>query len=72
MAEKVVFLVLILLIVALMGGMFVMTNEKIRVLENELNCQKVVHEIELEEVKKKQRITAQDVDFLEKMIKEEL
>ena len=68
MAEKVVFLVLILLIVSLLGGMFVTMNEKIRVLESELNYQKVVHEMEIEEVKKSQRITAQDVDFLEKMI----
>lgn len=72
MGEKVIILVLILLVVALMGGMFVMMNEKINVLENELNYQKTVYDLELEEMKKKQRITAQDVDFLEKMIKEEL
>lgn len=71
MAEKVVFLVLILLVAALLGGMFVTMNEKIRMLESELNYQKVVHEIELEEVKKNQRITAQDVDILEKIVKED-
>ena len=48
-----------------------MMNQKIDALEYELDCQKVVQELELEEVKKSQRITAQDVAVLEKIVKED-
>ena len=53
-------------------GMNVSLDYKMMELEYELEQTKLIHNKELEEMKKKQRITAQDVDFLEKMIKEEL
>lgn len=71
MLEKVASILVLLMIMALIG-MYISADSRMRSLEYELNQQKIMHEMELEEMRKKQRITAQDVDFLEKMIKEEL
>ena len=69
---KNLFCILILLVVMSFIGAFVMVDAKIKLLEEEMQQKEMIHKYELEEIKKKQRITAQDVDFLEKIIKEEL
>lgn len=69
---KNLFCILILLVVISFVGAFVMVDTKIKLLEEEIQQKEIMHKHELEEIKKKQRITAQDVDFLEKIIKEEL
>lgn len=69
---KNLFCILILLVVMSFIGAFVMVDAKIKLLEEEMQQKEMMHKYELEEIKKKQRITAQDVDFLEKIIKEEL
>ena len=71
MLEKVASILGLLMIMALIG-MYISADSRMRSLEYELNQQRIIYEKELEEMRKKQRITAQDVDFLEKMIKEEL
>ena len=69
---KNLFCILVLLVVMSYVGVFVMVDTKIKSLEEEIQQKEIMHKYELEEIKKKQRITAQDVDFLEKIIKEEL
>ena len=71
MLEKVASILGLLMIMALIG-MYISADSRMRSLEYELNQQRIIYEKELEEMRKKQRITAQDVDFSEKMIKEEL
>lgn len=69
---KNLFCILVLLVVMSYVGVFVMVDAKIKSLEEEIQQKEIMHKYELEEIKKKQRITAQYVDFLEKIIKEEL
>jgi len=71
-AQKITILVLIFLVILASAGMCIAIDSKISELESEMAVRFYEQKVELEEVKKNQRITAQDVDFLEKMIKEEL
>lgn len=72
MVQKITMLFLVLFILMAFGGMFIAIDTKIKSIEQEFESRLLIQKAELEEMKKAQRITAQDVDFLEKMIKEEL
>ena len=58
------------LIIICLLGCFIAINSRINELEYELSQKEIIHNKEMEEVKKNQRITAQDVDFLEKLVVE--
>ena len=67
MAEKVI-AVVVFMIVLCMAGLFASMDSRINDLEYEIAQKEIIHNEEMEEVKKVQRITAQDVDFLEKLV----
>ena len=69
MAEKVI-AVVVFMIVLCMAGLFASMDSRINDLEYEIAQKEIIHNEEMEEVKKVQRITAQDVDFLEKLVVE--
>lgn len=58
------------LIIICLIGCFIAIDSRINELEYELSQKEIIHNKEMEEVKKNQRITAQDVDFLEKLVVE--
>ena len=68
MEGKISIFILMLLIFVVSVGMYIAVDSKVKVLEYELEQQQIIHDKELEEIKKSQRITAQDVDFLEKLV----
>ena len=69
MAEKVI-AVVVFMIVLCMAGLFASMDSRINDLEYEIAQKEIIHNEEMEEVKKVQRITAQDVDFLERLVVE--
>ena len=56
------------MIVLCMAGLFASMDSRINDLEYEIAQKEIIHSEEIEEVKKVQRITAQDVDYLEKLV----
>lgn len=67
MAEKVIAVVLFMIVLC-MAGLFASMDSRINDLEYEIAQKEIIHSEEIEEVKKVQRITAQDVDYLEKLV----
>ena len=60
-----------LLLLAIVG-MFISLDNRITDVYKELKIELHEQQIELDDVQKKQRITSQDIDFLEKMCKGDL
>ncbi|MBO7732349.1 MAG: hypothetical protein J6S67_07345, partial [Methanobrevibacter sp.] len=58
------------LIIICLIGCFIAINSRINELEYEIAQKEIIQNEEIEQVKKNQRITAQDVDFLEKLVVE--
>lgn len=58
------------LIIICLIGCFIAINSRINDLEYEIAQKEIIQNEEIEQVKKNQRITAQDVDFLEKLVVE--
>ena len=56
------------LIIICLIGCFIAINSRINDLEYEIAQKEIIQNEEIEQVKKNQRITAQDVDFLEKLV----
>ena len=66
------FLLSILLLFLALIGMIITVDFRVSEINRELEIKLSIQQEEIEEIQKKQRLTAQDVDFLEKMIKGEL
>ena len=66
-----VMLFLILLVLVATSGMTIAVDARLSEVNRELEIKLSIQQEEIERLQKSQRVTAQDVDFLEKMIKEE-
>ena len=69
MAQKIIAFILFMIVIC-MAGLFVAMDSRINDLEYEIAQKEIIQNEEIEQVKKNQRITAQDVDFLEKIVVE--
>lgn len=63
-------LFLVLFVLLAITGMIIAVDLRLSEINRELEIKITVQQAELEEIKKKQRITAQDVYFLEKRMEE--
>ena len=71
MAQKIIIcLMLVLLVLLASVGMCIAIDSRVSELEHEMVARFNIQNSELEEMKKKQRITAQDVQILEKKMEE--
>lgn len=62
--------VLMFIVVLCLSGIFISMNSRIAELEYEITQNEIRHCSEIEELRKNQRVTAQDVVFLENMLNE--